>query len=820
MRNAITNPMMFFAPATPNSLEVGTYNRHASNTGPFFWTTNAFIWKWGVSGTLVTFPRARMVVDGVPGAWVTPTSNSYAFAMNVANGYHFAQPEVDAPDVTTLGKPFVVNTTAAPLPNPVPWAAVVRHELVQSDEGVYGAKQFTYPPREAKRYPLKSRTFEPLASVVPTSQLWVRRITDSYKGPMMRYYVSLPTGDVAIESSNKYFYTDATSTAGFPTGISAPRVMHRDGPRGVGTFGFTYKMIGRDNHRGVYGSDTNGRVWFLFTSKARDVPPGFDPSTFAFNGDVGEVVTLAGWTNKGNTLPCHNGVKEIQYMHNKSSALYRAGDAQYFEDSHEHRGDWSQVRGIKFFHEVWGIAVARRMPDGTINSRDGMEVWAADTLNHRILFINAWPMHPPFFNPLASFPPVGYVNASGFTGESSVGVFLDGNGNSTPTAFLNEPWDCEVHEARGKLVWSNFAGDSICMANLDGTGAEKLAGGPPLINAQLGIDTRLGDAQLPGMTAQQTTTYLRATFSADGAAAVARLVRPQGIAVDENGDVVWYERYTFAVRRFRMATRTVETVWQMPVAQIQTAASGVNDSMLLIDTTGVFGAKGDIFIRPWRNQTAYRITRDGVSREKFFSNSGYYSSNGPGNIVDAVDYSWGMALCRTDGTFYLSGNAGASQFFEVSKRQPGDGPDRDVARYNRGRIAWRMEGPPFMLTHGPDGQGRLGYETVEELGAFDDTRLRAYLVGYGATSVDDLVYFIREATRDFDYYIAPTTEDPAMIAELQQALTAAQASLTQAQSELTNVSAQLAAETARANAAEAKLSTARTALAPLTQALA
>jgi hypothetical protein len=706
-----------------------------------------------------------------------------------------------------LGKGFVVNTTASPLPNPVPWAAVVRHEMVNAGEGKYGARQFPYPPRQAKRYPLKERTFQPFNTVLPTSQLYVRRLTDSYKGPMIRYFVSLPTGDVAIEASNKYFYTDATSSGGFPTGISAPRIMHMDGPRGVGTFGFTYKLIGRDGHKGVYGADTNGRIWFLFVKTPRDVPPGFDPAQFQFNGEVGEVVTLAGWSNKADELPCHNGVKEVQYMHGKSSSLHRPGDQAFFESSHEHRGDWSQVRGIKFFHEVWGIAVARKMPDGSVNNRDGMELWACDTLNHRILFVNAWPLHPPFFNPPAAYPPIGYVDTPGYTGQSSIGVFLDGNGDSQPSEFLHEPFDCEVHEGLRKLVWTNFAGDSICMANLDGSSHEKLVGQTPLTDAQLGIDARLSDSQIAGMTISQTVTHIRTTHMVDGPAA--RLVRPQGIAVDENGDIVWYERYTFAVRRLRMATRTVETVWLMPLSQVSSSASGVNDSTIVIDTTGACGPKGDIFIRPWRNTASFRISRDGVSRGAFISNSGLYGNNGPAHQVDAVDYSWAQGMCRTDGTFYVGGNAGASQFYEISKRQPEDGPDRDIAKFNRGRLAWRNQGPPFVLTHGPDGQGRLGYETIEELGALDDNALRAYLQGYGATSLDDLVYYVRELTRDFDY----TQEDPEMIAELQAALAAVQTALTQAQAQANTLQAQNDALVAERDALATKINNAKAALA-------
>ena len=211
-------------------------------------------------------------------------------------------------------------------------------------------------------------------------------------------------------------------------------------------------------------------------------------------------------------------------------------------------GDWSRVPGIKRFHEAWGLVVAFRKPDGTLDNRDGLDLWVADTLNHRILFLDAWAAHPDVSGVTARptkalFPPAGYQTPS--ERGRAVLVPFGGSPDQTASEFFNEPWDCEVRTHDGKLYWSNFAGNSIFRANLDGTGVEVVVRGAPQTDGQLGIPSRL-------YPSGWTLSSMRSINLRDGAVAQASCTRPQAIAFDADGNLLWAERYTYAIRKLAL----------------------------------------------------------------------------------------------------------------------------------------------------------------------------------------------------------------------------------------------------------------------------
>ena len=123
-------------------------------------------------------------------------------------------------------------------------------------------------------------------------------------------------------------------------------------------------------------------------------------------------------------------------------------------------------------------------------------------LNHRIIYGDAWASHPDVSSitgrpSSAHFPPVGYATPGvEARGRMSLVPFA-GNADATPSVYVNEPWSCKVRKQDGKLYWTNFAGDSICRANLDGTSVEKIVGGMPQDRRATGILSRLVSEQLP-----------------------------------------------------------------------------------------------------------------------------------------------------------------------------------------------------------------------------------------------------------------------------------------------------------------------------------
>jgi hypothetical protein len=325
------------------------------------------------------------------------------------------------------------------------------------------------------------------------------------------------------------------------------------------------------------------------------------------------------------------------------------------------------------------------------------------------------------------------------TGQTQVVPFVLG-----PSQFVKEPWDCAMHN--GKMYWTNFAGNSICRANMDGTNPEVvLSSSVQPSDFDLGFATRLAGG--PTNVAAN-----RAAYIVDGPVGKASCVRPQGMAFDSQGNLVWAERYTFAVRKLNLTTKVVTTV-ALIGGDYRYAKT---DITLAIDTDGSVGPVDDIFVNCWRNGD-FRFAKDGTVREHWLFNNGMKLRNGPLDKVEGPDYAWAFAIGQ--GRMIATGSAGGSQCLEITMRQPTD-PQPDTKRWNNGKEAYTNGSmPPMALTHGPMGEGELGLPTVDEMGSWPDGRLRAYGLANGipAQSIDDWMYWVRWSTIDQDYTATPSS---------------------------------------------------------------
>lgn len=858
------------SPNNPTSGEEGGYNRGET---PFFWTTRSFSWTWRLAtGTVGPFPRARFLVDGSPATdWVASTNGVYPFVMvNVANGHHVASVEFESGSHVPLQKGFVVNDTGAPLPEQTPWTGTNLFEItygnIKPDCAV--APFTTAAPRN---FPLKTRAAVPYTTVLPKTKLWVRHQTANNSARLTRRFATIPTGDVVIAADQKYFYTDATSkgqTTGNAPGLNPPSVTVRDGPRGVGSLGFVYKMIVRRGGKMVYTGETNGRVGCIVLDDLRTPPPGVDMTKSAVQGKQGEIATFAGWRLKKGELKAHAGIRANTYQY--ANAPQISAHKAHYDSKWEHVGDWSQVPGPHRFKEMWGFAVGYKRPDGSIDNRDGLETWVCDTLHNRILFVNNWTSHPAFYIP-AQLAPAGYVSPPAVTGQSQLALFV-GTPDQNPSALIDEPFDCEIRPQDKRLYWTNFGNNSISTANLDGsdvrsvlrcalnpTDAElgipirlewgyvetTLRGGisggaitdtgevlanavsingvgmpampaEPLSRQVNGVDTpytlaqrlqlratklataintitsstgvtavagvdrvslKIVDFSRPGITlvssAPATTGLITRTsksFVRDGPVGVASCVRPQGIGVNSEGKIIWAERYTYVVRELDLATNMVRTVGVFPVVGRGSSSASTNDISLSIDVEGTCGPKDDILVNAWHD-TDLRFSKDGLFRGTWMWTSGANGNNGPLNTNKAPGYSWPVGV--GDGHIVSSGNAAGWQFIDITQRLPGDA-DVDQVKWGHGQAAYHATGEMCLL-HGPSGQGELGFPTIEEMGSWDDARLRGYATQWGVSSapatatyskLDAFVYFVRCETSDQDYTVAPPPPTPPTITDV------------------------------------------------------
>jgi hypothetical protein len=738
---------MYFVPTSPSSGEESSYNRLAV---AFVFGARTFNWAWRFDATPSIWPRVRMLIDGaVATGWVSNVGGIYTFPVAAENGHHVADFEFEAPvGAQVLRKPFVVNDTSGPLPAALqrPWVAPIR---IESPPASMLPARVDYPPAEPPfAATMKARTVTPYtqrhflstyAGGTP-SQLWARRWTFHTRPAMARRFWKTLKGDAIVVPEQKYPYDNAISIGSYTAGLVPPVALQRDGPRNVGCLGYVAKLALRRGGKGVYFLETGGRVGHMQFAASDPAPGG------GLTRGEGYINTFAGWRTTG-------------------LRVWQGGEA-----GHEFVGDFSRVPGVKRMHEPWGFAIAFRKADGALDNRDGLDLWVTDTLNHRVLYLDVWAQHPDVSAmtgrpSVAQFPPPGYSTPA-TRGTTQVVPFA-GSTNQTPSALCNEPWDCEVRTQDGKLYWTNFAGDSICRANLDGSGAEVFIGfAAPKTNAQLGIGTRLGPSSTPIAT-------LRANHMQAGTRTTATFTRPQAIAFDAAGNLFFICRYLYAILKYDFATDQVSVFCQIaPAAMAGFNAGGinvggsssVNDCAMAIDVDGSCGPAGDILVSLWAGPSVFRIAATGqMLGGRAVNLSSNTLRNGPWDQVDYPNYAWGIAI--QEGRIVWAGNDSGNQFVELTKRLASD-PAPSVAAINRGAQSFHSR---FLHTHGKDGYGELGHPNVERMGSWTDSQISTYFMALGvpAAELADLTTWVRWMCVDYDYTSdttppAPPTSDLAL----------------------------------------------------------
>jgi hypothetical protein len=717
-----------FVPQSPTSQEFSNYDR---TPFLFFWTTNTINWTWRFESTFVpggAWPSVRALVDGVPvTAFVSPASNSYPFSFTAANGHHVISFEIQSnnPSMSVgpgqvLAKDFIVNTSGAPLPTQAPWTSVNRFERDQRTHMPASWAQVTYPgaPVTPHAQPFKARTIEPYTTVQAKADLWARAINLNVGEAIHRFFVTIPTGDVAIELGQKFTYSTFTGSG---KSLATPYMNLRDGVRGVGLLGSVYKTKIRSGGGGYYLMDTQGRL-----------------AKMTLDGDI---TTLVGWRVIPGQLKAHSGIKNaFFYMYTGAT---RTAHLAYYDSKWEYLGDWTQVNaGVvpRRFHEPRGFAMAQRLPSLAIDNTDGKELWVCDTLHHRILYVNLRTMDPPESYEQPHFPPAGYIAPAVPTGLAEVYVF---GGTGESSGLFNEPFDCDVDTVNGRICWTNYAGGSICSANMDGTGAAVMfQGSPNPTDAQLALPARLAQSGT-------SLTTLRSTYLIDGSSGTC--TRPQAIGFTSDGQLYWTERYTYALRK--LAAGVPSTVALLPVAS--SSQFNLTDTSMAINSDGTCGPLDGVYVDCFHDSD-FHFSKNGtyLGRWKF---TGADLASGPLSVCQAPSYSWGVAC--GGGRIVTIGNASGWQFQEITKRQPSDIVP-DTALVLQGRIAhYRSQhdefatGQPIGLLHGTEGMGELGYQNFEAMGALDDATLDAYGIVNGVESSQIAAWraYVRHSVSDKQY---------------------------------------------------------------------
>jgi hypothetical protein len=464
---------VYFSPEKPGSDEDGGYNRHPV---VFFWDRPGLItWEWTwAQGVDPAGRRMRLLVDGQPATgWVSPNpaaKGRYAFTFDLPDGHYLADVEAEDPaqQPKVMRKPFVVNRSGRALPEQTPWRACTRFDQSYIGLPNYAVK-VRYPGHlpVPKTFPLKPREIKPYSHIPPRNQMWCRRISQHFGAASTPRFTLIPTGDVAIELDQKYFYQTATTVGGFDAGRSAPRHTMRDGTRGLASLGPVYKIIVRSGGEGMYLSESTDRWSFMDWS--------------------GKVLTEAGWYLPADQLKAHGAIVGPGYMY-----ASRPEHKAFYEGTWRRFGEWSQVRGPHRTLGPWGIAVAMLRADGTIDNRNGHEAWGPDTDQHRINFYDHWTAHALAMFEKAHLAPLGYKQAEGPTGQTTVFTFV-GNDDCTPSYGVNGPWDCEVRPNDAKLYWTNYDGNSLaCASLLDPSDILEFPSSRAYTDEELGIPERLG----------------------------------------------------------------------------------------------------------------------------------------------------------------------------------------------------------------------------------------------------------------------------------------------------------------------------------------
>jgi hypothetical protein len=729
----------YFVPHKPTSGEASTYNRRPV----LFDLPRVGVWQWRFAQgyVLPAWPALRAVVDGAPhGDWVTSTDGFYAFAYALPDGHHIFNVEGLPPGVECLQKGFVINESGAPLTEQNPWIYRTRFE-VKDHALAAGAIQVEYAPRTPTTIKLKPRTIIPFSERLSKKDLWSGPLQAHTAHGFIHAFVRTKHGDFVIAPEQKYFYADVQRSSN-----QLPPLSLFDGPRGVGDLGYLYSCIISPGGTGFYFSDVHGRIGFCRFSD-------------------GNVITIAGWRNKPGEPRPHG--------------QYQDTDPTFYYTGFELVGDWSQVPdGLpllgtkkevltrKGFRECWQMVA---LPDPRTPT-SFHEFLVCDTMNHRILYINHWTAHDADHYEQPLYAPTGYVAPDAPTGQSQVAVFLDAAklGMTGPCPRMNEPWGIAVHPSNGRVYWSNFGNGNIASANLDSTDVRleirstkypsnatlRLNGGRRLYESQIKTDDTVSSAGVP-------IPGTRTLFNIDGFPTVHQLCRPQAMAFNSSGLLHWVERYTFVLRTCNLETKEISTLANFP----QTGGTdfGQTDVNMVIDTEGTFGPKGDIFTMGW-HRASYRFAKDGTYLGRPWSYEGVDANAltmyGPLNGANGAGYAWGIGVAH--GMAVIQGNAGGWQSLRITKRLPTD-PEPDRKKYVMGANAYAFgSSPPMALSHGAEGQGRLGFKNLYELGALADPDLRAYGVANGIpeVKVDAWIYWVRFSTVDLEYATQPVDTEP------------------------------------------------------------
>jgi len=745
--------MTYLVSINPSLNEQGTYNRFATNVQH---VVRQWTWTWGFDVAVPAGTQMRLLVDGVARPWQAVVGNQASFAMNETDGHHVCFAEASIAGVKTFAVDFVVNATAAVLQTQAPWVAQRRVP------GEYGLpqlqpKQITGIPYSQRPYTakMKARTVAPYTnrrtaafngSTSPMAGLWIRRWGENSRDCFFRRFWKTPKGDLVIVGQSKYARELSISNGTHPAGTETPTTILRDGPRGWGTLGTISKALLRSNGKGVYTFDTQGRVAHMQFASSAPTPPG------GVSGVVpGEsfINTFVGWR-----------VNDFPEWEPENGGVSSAGS----EHGWEHIGNWSRVSGAHRTHEMWGGAVAIRRTDGTIDNRDGLDFWLFDTKNDRVLYMDAWALHPDVsqFTGRPStphFPPAGYT-FPGHVAEAQIVPFLPA---------IPKPWDGEVCPLDEKLYGTAFEGDYIFRVSLDGSGFQVVTGrATPLTPAQLGLTANskwLDPSSLPLATLRQLIV--------DGAPGTATVNRPMSCQFDAAGDLWFVERYTYALRKLIRATGHVVTMALLPVTSLSGGSADTNEFGMAIDVNGDVGPAGDVFVSGWAGSAHWRYDKNGVLLGNIYGVAQRYLKNGPGDLADPPNYTWAITV-GPPGRIMAFGNAAGSQVWEATAKLASD-PVVNFATYDRGAAIWRQY---FLLTHGHDGYGELGHPNIEAMGSWTDAQISIYANVWAVPSgsfpvtlfngttaqatIADLIYYVRFMTCDFDYTAQPAPDAPTL----------------------------------------------------------
>lgn len=777
------------------SLEHSSYNR-LPFLGDSFANTFQLTWGPESGATIPASVKARALLNGVPqGPWVSQLPpQRYVLTYNAPNGNCLPSIEFDSPfGVDVLAKQWTVNSSGAPLPDQDNWLSTYRFQERYGDLNVRHFK-IPYSARVPITYPLKLRAHAPnQALTTDKKQWWVRRVGFHMQHEFTPIWARGLDGTKVVLNAQKYYYNDAVYLNREDDPFEYPSIPLIDGPRSLAMIGHAYSgMKLRGGTRGEYILETSGRLFRRY-------------------GD-GRIKTLIGPKIKDGELPYHPGMLSQHYP--IPSGMTKAQIRAIYDSAWTYEGDLTLAGDLKL-REPWKVLMAERI-DGAIDIRNGHEGWISDTLNDRIVWFSHWTAHSGAGYGMPHFPPSGYTAPAQPTGQVTVVT-----AHQFPVG--SHPWGMAIDTAEERIYVGLFGSQEVWSFRMDFTDPRLFFRGiaQPTYQ-QLGASYRLDDINRDQALANQAN-YVR-----DGGPGVGSLIRPQDIEFNHDcSELVIAERYTYAIRKINKATRQARTLYMMPNVGGGGTSSATQDIQMVVDAEGLAGPIDDIYFFAWRSGSARHLSINGADYGNHLFQSGAQMGNGPLNLCFSPDYGWLQLL--EEGGMQLHGNAAGFQELHVSRRLPSD-PDPDWSKWMAG--SWLFK-TTLGLSHGFAGHARLGFLTMDELGALSDSALLSYweqhkeiaastgdwalagarcsgkeltarnkMVTLGVTTYEAFLYFVRWETRDVDY---PVPEDPQVIAELQAQLAAAQSALAQAQTQVDSIQAELDAQSAKVLVLENKI---------------